>query len=327
MKQLRIGIVGSGGIARTHVRELQRLPGVEITAVVDLDRSRAEWLVAEGVAFHADVTHILEYIDAAVVTTPPRARVSIVNELARAGKAILCEKPIAGSWEDACDIEAVVHETGIPFMMGFMRRWHPPYQELKRAAGSEDLGRPLQFFRRRLGFLDIGEGNWRVSEGQRTGFTIESVSHDIDLLRWLGGDIVEARGEVVSSRGVDSDYDDMMVATLRFRSGALGMIQSAWSSLVSDNAVGVLGTGSAAAIEGQGMWRSEKLRVGNRDQQDVVARTFTEQEAEDPGYTGQARAFVSLARGEQVDHPGVADGVAALRASLDILESAAGVRK
>ncbi len=321
MKKLRIGIVGSGGVSRTHVSELELLPGVEISGVVDLERSKAAWLVEKGVAYFDGVTEMLEHIDAAVVTTPPRARVRIVAELARAGKGILCEKPIAGSWEDALAIQDVVSQTGVPFMMGFMRRWHPPYAALKNAAQHHGLGRPLQLFRRRHGFLDIPEGNWRVSEGQLTGFTIESVSHDIDLLRWLGGNVVQARGEVISSRGENSAYDDMMVATLRFESGALGVIQSGWSSLVSDNAVGVLGTGSAAVIEGQGMWRSERLRVGSRDQQDVLARTFTDQEADDPGYCGQARAFVSLARGEEVDHPGVGDGVAALRISLDILGS------
>lgn len=291
---------------------------------MDLDRSHAQWLTDKGVPYFESIADMLDCIDAAVVTTPPRARVHIVEQLAGAGKAILCEKPIAGSWDDALQIQAAVRRTRVPFMMGFMRRWHPPYQELKRIAESAGLGRPLQFYRRRLGFLDIPEGDWRVHRTQRTGFTIESVSHDIDLLRWLGGNVVSARGEVISSRGEHSDYDDMMVATLRFESGAVGLIQSAWSSLVSENAVGVMGVAAAARIEGREMWRSERLWKGDRAHRDALARSFPETDAVDPGYSGQARAFVSLARGEQVDHPDVSDGVAALRTSLDILKSSEG---
>src|SRR5690606_6871502 len=137
--------------------------------------------------FYGNVEEALEHIDAAIVTTPPRSRVEVIQTLAEAGKAILCEKPLAGTVEDARAIADIVNRTGIDFMVGFMRRWHPPYAELRALANSTELGRPLQFYRRRLGTLEQQAGNWRVSSKQLTGFTIESVSHDIDLLRWIGG--------------------------------------------------------------------------------------------------------------------------------------------
>jgi len=255
MTRIRVAIVGTGGIAHVHVRELLALPDeVEITAVIDLDAERASWVTAStNATFATDVAEVLDVIDAAYVTTPPRARVDVIRTLAEAGKAIFCEKPIAGTVEDARHIRDIVDSTGAPFMVGFMRRYHPPYRALKQAADDPALGRPLQFFRRRLGYLDIPQGNWRVTPGSLTGLTVESVSHDIDLLRWLGGDVVEASGEVIESRETLPGYDDTMTATLRFANGASGLLQVGWSAFVEENEVGVLGTESAAVIDGAGM--------------------------------------------------------------------------
>jgi len=323
---IRIGIIGAGGISRTHVGLIEQRPDqARIKAVVDLAPENAQWLVDQtGATFHANVAEALDDIDAAIVTTPPRSRVEVIRTLAEAGKAILCEKPLAGTVEDARAIADIVKATGVPFMVGFMRRWHPPYAELRALARSEALGRPLQFYRRRLGLLEQKEGNWRVSSKQLTGFTIESVSHDIDLLRWIGGEIVEARGEVIESRQDLPGYDDMVVASLRFANGAVGMLQIAWSAHLFENAVGVLGTEKAAIIDGDGFWRSDRLRVKSRADAETTVSRFAEAEANEFGYGGQMDTFLALARGEDVDHPDVSDGVASIEISSWILESSTG---
>lgn len=322
---LRIGIIGTGGISRTHVDMLlQRQDQAKITAVVDLAQANAQWSIDKtGAKFHTDVATALDDIDAAIVTTPPRSRVELIRTLAEAGKAILCEKPLSGTIEDAHAIRDIVEKTGVPFMVGFMRRWHPPYQELKSFIAS-DIGRPLQLYRRRLGILEQREGNWRVSSNQLTGFTVESVSHDIDLLRWLGGEIVEARGEVIESRKDLPGYDDMVVATLRFASGAIGSLQIAWSAHLFENAVGILGSERAAIIDGDGFWQSDRLRIKGRNDATVSEQRFAEADANEPGYGGQMETFLAVARGEKVDHPGVADGVASIEISHKILASSNG---
>lgn len=322
----RIGIIGAGGISRRHVELiLQRPEEARITAAVDLTRENAQWLLDRtGATFHPDVASALDQIDAALVTTPPRSRVKLIRTLAEAGKPIFCEKPLAGTLEDARAIADIVEDTGVPFMMGFMRRWHPPYAALKTIAQSERLGRPLQFYRRRMGTLEQREGNWRVSSGQLTGFTIESVSHDIDLLRWLGGEVVEARGEIIESRKDLPGYDDMVVATLRFQSGAVGMLQIAWSALLFENAVGIYGTEKAAVISGEGFWRSDRMVTRSRGDETSVEQTFPDEEADNAGYDGQMETFLALVRGETVDYPNVKDGLATVEISHKILASSSG---
>lgn len=323
---IRVGIIGSGGIAKRHVDYLGKFADeAKVTAVVDLSEDRTKWATdLTGAKHYASVSDALDHIDAAYVTTPPRSRIELIRTLAEAGKAIFCEKPIAGTVEDAQTIVDIAEKAGVPFMSGFMRRFHAPYAELKALARSPDLGRPLQFYRRRMGCLELPAGNWRNTQGQLTGFTVESVSHDIDLLRWLGGEIVEASGEVLESRPDIPGFDDMCVATLRFKSGAVGMLQIAWSSLISDNAVGVYGTKKAGLMTGDGMWRSDKLVVKSAGSTEAEVKTFAEQDIVEDGYLGQTRTFLALARGEKVDHPGARDGLTTVQISHKILASSHG---
>ena len=318
----RIGVIGTGGIARRHVQELIDIGDVAVTAVVDLDEERTRWVTElTGARYYPRVQDLLPHVDAAYVLTPPRARVDAIRVLAEAGKAIFCEKPLAASVEDARRIHEIVSATDVPFMMGFMRRWHPAYRSLRSLIDEERIGRPLQYFRQRLGHLPQPQGNWRVDPGQMCGLTVESASHDIDLLRWLGGDVVAASGQVLESHPDLPGFDDTVNATLRFANGAIGMLQVTWASHVSQNQVGVIGDRAAAVISGTGMWRSERLTISGPGSSETAPRRFSAAEGENEGYDGQTRTFIGLVRGEAQPHPGIADGLATVDLSHQILSS------
>lgn len=318
---VRIGFIGAGGIARHHVTHLLQYPDVQITAVVDPDTENADRLAERtGARVFGSTTEAIEHLDAAYVTTPPRVRIPIVRELAEAGRAILCEKPLAATVADALTLTAIVEEHGVPFMMGFMRRWHPPYRHLLDLAGDrERLGTPLQLFRQRLGHLPPGPGNWRADPDHLCGMTVESVSHDIDLFRWLGGEIVSARGEVLCSDPELPGFDDTLAATMRFSSGATGSLQVSWASRVQRNQCGLLGTRSAAVVSGAGMWSSEVLDVAGS------VTMLARDDADDMGYRGETAAFLALLAGSGEEVPGVRDGLRTVEISHEILESSTAV--
>lgn len=317
---VRIGFIGAGGIARHHVAHLLEHDDVEITAVVDPDPENAAWLAERtGARVLASTAAAIPHLDAAYVTTPPRVRIPIVQALAEQGRAIFCEKPLAATVADALTLTAIVEEHGVPFMMGFMRRWHPPYRHLKELVeDGERLGAPLQLFRQRLGHLPPGAGNWRADADQLCGMTVESVSHDIDLFRWLGGEIVSARGEVLCSNPDLPGFDDTLAATIRFASGATGSLQVSWASLVQRNQCGVIGTRSAAVVAGGGMWSSETLDLAGS-----VAQ-LPREEADDLGYRGETAAFLALLEGTEAPIPGVRDGLRTVEISHEILASSGG---
>lgn len=326
MADLRIGIVGAGGIARRHVQELAGLDGVRVTAVVDLDPVRARALAEQaGATVYARPAEAIPHIDAAYVLTPPRARLEIVTELAAAGLPVFCEKPLAATVEAAERLTEVVDAAGIPFFVGFMRRWHPANVRLRALLASGAIGEPVQFFRRRVGRLDLAPGDWRTDTGQLCGVTVESASHDLDLLRWLAGDIADASGVVSETRPDLPGYDESMAATLRFASGATGVLQVSWRSGFARNELSVIGTEGTVVVTGVGMWTSREWRLERKGVE--TAETLPDEVADDDGYGAQAAAFVALARGATVDHPGVEDGLATVVASHRILASAVRPRR
>ena len=318
---MRIGIIGTGGIAHNHLGALQSIPSASVVAVTDIARERAAWLLdATGADFAADVADLAGRVDAAYVLTPPRARVEAISALAANKVAIFCEKPLAASVAQAEQIASIVHAAGIPFMMGFMRRWHPPYAQLRSVINSGVIGEPIYFHRTRVGLLEQNPGNWRTDPAQLCGVTMESASHDLDLLRWLGGDIATMRGEAVQSRPELPGFDESVVATGRFASGAAVALQVSWRSRIARNDVGVIGTHGAALITGDALWSSDRLCVATTSESYDVQ--FTEADATNDGYGAQAQAFIKLAEGHDIDHAGVDDGLATVRLSQQILDSA-----
>lgn len=319
---IRIAIIGAGGIARKHVAALTELDDVVITAVIDTNEASANALIPHlGTRPFRTVQEALPSFDAAYVLTPPRARVQLIKTLAEAGKAIFCEKPVAATLRDAAEIASIVDRAGSLFMVGFMRRWHPPYAAIKCAIDEGDIGAPIQFFRQRLGYLPMSKGNWRVDAAQLCGLTVESASHDIDLLRWLGGEIVSATGVVHESNPELPGYDDTMAASIRFASGATGVLQVSWASRLQQNQLGVFGTRGADIMSGTGMWASDfhyRSRAGETPQSCVAIDAAA---ANDDGYGGENRTFLALLRGDEVPYPNVHDGLRTVEISHDILAS------
>lgn len=316
---IRIGVVGCGGIARRMASELQAHEGVQITAVVDPSSENAARLAElTGARAFRKLSEAIPHVDAAYVATPPRVRLQIIRSLAEAGRGVLCEKPLAATVSEAREISTIVGQHGIPFMMGFMRRWHRPYRHLKSLADDpERLGRPLHLYRQRLGYLRPQPGNWRVEPGQSCGLTIESVSHDLDLLRWIGGEITSARGEVLYSDPSVPGFDDTVSAVLTFASGAIGSLQVSWASRVQRNECGLIGSNEAAVISGPGMWDSTVLNLGSKSS-DIPLDAA---DGEDLGYTGESDAFVRFIGGEQLSVPGVGDGLRTVEIAHEILQS------
>ncbi|GAA1996807.1 Gfo/Idh/MocA family protein [Microbacterium ulmi] len=318
---LRIGFVGGGGIAHRHADALARTGSAVVTDVVDLDESRVRWLTSEGASFRRRPEELVGAVDAVYVLTPPRVRRDTIAVLAGAGIPIFSEKPLAATLEDAAAIAEVVRESPVPFMTGFMRRWHTPNRVFRDLVRSGAIGEPVQFFRQRIGRLDVPAGDWRTTPAQLCGVTVESASHDIDLLRWIGGDIVAATGHVDETRPDLPGFDETMGATLRFASGASAVLQVSWQSRVERNVLGVIGTLGTAVLEGSGLWTSSTLTVATAD--GTTTRAFSPDEADEDGYGGQAEGFVRLVRGEQVDHADAEDGLATVEISTRILRSSA----
>ncbi len=183
---LRIGLVGTGGIGRTHIERVNtKLEGARVVACSD-PAGAFGLSVAErfGIKGYEDPMEMIQdpEIDAVMCTTADPYHEQFVLAAIKNGKYIFCEKPLAPK-ADACKrIVAAELEAGKQFVqVGFMRRYDKGYLQLKEAIDSKAYGEPL--------LLHCAHRNPDVVAGWDNSSAVEnSMVHEIDTLRWLLGE-------------------------------------------------------------------------------------------------------------------------------------------
>jgi myo-inositol 2-dehydrogenase/D-chiro-inositol 1-dehydrogenase len=219
---LRVGLLGAGRIGRKHAGSLAALEAIDELLIGDVDEGLAAELAAQVGGRPAPVRDVIAASDAIVIAAATDAHAPLVRAGIERGIAVFCEKPLAGaSLEDAITLAAEVEASGIPFQLGFQRRFDAGYREARRLLESGELG---TLYCVRMAGHDPApppEAYIPVSGGLFHDFSV----HDFDILRWLtGSEVVEVYAEG-SVRGfpVFERYGDIdtAVASLRLDSGAL----------------------------------------------------------------------------------------------------------
>ena len=333
MAQVKVAVVGTGGIAGRHGLALADNPDAVIVAAVDIDRERREQFAARwgGEPCHR-LTPALDRVDAVYVLTPPGFRRKYALEAIAAGKHVFCEKPLAITADDGAAIVAAAESRGVVAMTGFNQRYRDGYRRLHDTARGGSLGRLHHFWCQRFGMGAGAQGTaagrgWRTDPATLCGMTIESLSHDIDLLRWIMADEVAAVTAVTFSTATDLDgFDNNSHVLLRLRSGASAVISASWSSRIGFNSRGVLGLHGTAFVSGtalgnNGIWCSREFhRKTDADEFEIVE--MLQDDLDDRSYRRQTDDFIAAITNGHQPLVSVTDGYQALRVSHAILESA-----
>lgn len=261
---LRIAAIGLGRLGIVHAFNLaRRVPGVELELVVDVDEevARAGGTLCDT-PYATDPRAALAEpgIEAVEICTASDTHADLIVAAAQAGKAIFCEKPIALSLADADRALAAVEDAGVPLQIGFMRRYDPAYREAKRLIDEGRIGRPLTF---RSASLDGVISPSRHFLERCGGIFVDVALHDFDLARWLmHDDVVEvhATGAVLVHEILrEVDDVDNAVATLRFASGGIGMVQVSHTAIhgydISTEVLGASGGVRAGELRHTDVWR------------------------------------------------------------------------
>jgi myo-inositol 2-dehydrogenase/D-chiro-inositol 1-dehydrogenase len=183
MNELRIGVIGTGAIGRTHIERINtRLQGGRVVAVSDANaefgKKTAE---AYNCKFHADGESLINDsgVEAIIVTTIDEFHERYVTAAIKAGKYVFCEKPLAAT-RDGCSriVKAEIAGGKKLVQVGFMRRYDPGYRQLKKIIDDRTYGEPLM--------LHCAHRNYEVDNNYTTAMAVEnSMIHEIDVLRWL----------------------------------------------------------------------------------------------------------------------------------------------
>jgi myo-inositol 2-dehydrogenase/D-chiro-inositol 1-dehydrogenase len=221
---VRIGLLGAGRIGKMHAGVLSSIEAVDELLIADPDESSAAALAVEIGARAISVETLLREADAYVIAAASDAHAPLVRAGLERGVPIFCEKPLTPDLPNAIVLAEEIERAGSPFQLGFQRRFDAGYIEARRMVQSGDLG---TLYSVRMAGYDPEpphEAYIPVSGGLFRDFS----GHDFDILRWVTGDEVEEVYADGSVRGfpVFAKYDDVdtAVATLRLKSGVLGVI-------------------------------------------------------------------------------------------------------
>jgi myo-inositol 2-dehydrogenase/D-chiro-inositol 1-dehydrogenase len=212
--KLKVGIIGAGYIGGVHAGILARDERVQLTAIYDVDPTRAEKLArANEAAVAASPAELIERCEAVYITAPNTQHVSLTLAALDAGKHVFCEKPLAINITDAESVFAKANGAKSTFQVGHNRRFAPVYATLKQLLSEKHVAHSAHVKMNRGELLNPV---WTGDPAVTGGFLYETPIHMFDMMRFLFGEV-----ESLHAIGSSHEYreiDDFSVL-LKFKSG------------------------------------------------------------------------------------------------------------
>jgi predicted dehydrogenase len=242
VEPLRIGLIGCGMIGQIHADGLQKMQDDgEILAVAAADPSEeARTLASRNCRFAYTTADPLEVIDdpqieAVLIASPTSAHKELVLAALAAGKPLLCEKPLAPTFEDVEELCSAVSSSGVTAQVGFHSRFHPLVQQLHDDVASGSYGRPMGYVLRDdqywpTGDVVPGHSSWRSKKDMAGGGALlEHSIHAADLVCSLFGpaQYVHARRRSVFGY----DVEDVAAVLIEHSSGVSGTLLTVFNGV------------------------------------------------------------------------------------------------
>jgi predicted dehydrogenase len=222
---MRVGVIGTGAIGAWHARIVAE-SGDALSAVCDLVPARAE-AAAFGAQFFTDPdAFFASGLDAVIVATPEAQHEAHVTAAARAGLAVMVEKPVAPDMEAMRRMAGAVADAGVIAMAAHVERFEAGSAGLKAAVEQGICGRVSAIFARR----QFGPSEVARFAGSSSTLRVLGI-HDFDLVRWLhpgriaSVQAMAGRGAIHAAHGMD----DHVVTTITFEDGAMACVESGWT--------------------------------------------------------------------------------------------------
>lgn len=234
---IRVGLIGGGGIATFHINGYAQHPElIRVAAVADAFAATAEERGAElGVPCFTDYLEMLQQadIDAVDICLPHHLHRDAIVAAAKAGKHVLCEKPLCLSPDEAADVQRAVSESGITLMCAHNQLFMPAVAKAKELIDGGALGtvyevRTTDSFRNEFDPSNMG---WRAhASTSGGGELIDTGYHPSYLLMHLAGGVpVQATAMLSTHRLAFMEGEDSAQALFRFDNGAVGQLVTSWA--------------------------------------------------------------------------------------------------
>jgi predicted dehydrogenase len=219
---LRVGLAGLGSMGRNHLRVLSARTDLVLAAVADpVGAALASAAVETGAQGFAEPLAMIGEadLDAVVIAAPTTAHVPLALAAIERGIAVLVEKPLAATTDEAMRIVGAARSAGVPVQVGHVERFNPAVLELGRLIDDGWLSTVYSIASRRAGPFPA-----RIRD---VGVTVDLATHDADILSWIAGER-PSRVYGETAQRIHATNEDLLFGLLHFPSGATGMLDVNW---------------------------------------------------------------------------------------------------
>ena len=256
-KKLKFALIGCGRIAKRHAQILDSMDDVDLVSVSDILTDRSESFgTTYGVSHYTDYHEMLkkEDIDVVEVLTPSGSHAEIGIDIAKTGRHVVVEKPMSLRLENADALTEACSINKVELFVVKQNRYNLPVVKLKEALDEGRFGKlvmgtvRVRWCRRQEYYdQDAWRGTWAMDGGVLTN----QASHHIDLLQWMMGPVESVMAKT-STMLTNIEAEDTGVAILRFKNGALGVIEATTCTRPKDleGSISILGEKGSVEIAG-----------------------------------------------------------------------------
>lgn len=280
----KIGIIGCGKIAQVrHIPELASNPNAKIVAYYNPTTARAQQMAElYGGKVYEDLDALLAdpEIDAVVMSLANQAHAEVTIKALKAGKAVLCEKPMATTIEECEAMAAAAEECGLPLMIAQNQRLTKAHMHARKLIEAGEIGRVLTF---RTTFGHSGPENWSINPGKGTWFfNKEKASlgamadlgiHKTDLIQFLlDQNVVNVKATITVLDKTDAEgnpisVDDNAICIFTMSGGAIGTMTASWTYYgQEDNSTVLYGSEGIMKIYDRPEYAIEIIKPGQESQ-------------------------------------------------------------
>jgi predicted dehydrogenase len=233
---VKVGIVGLGRWARVLTRAAKQSDKLQIVAGYSRSEEKRNAFASDtGVPSVPDLQTMLSDpdIQGVILTVPNEQHLPVAVEVAKAGKHVYTEKPIASTLEDGIAIEALEKQHGVTVTVGHSARLLGGVREIRRRIDAGELGTvgfiEANFSNERA--LELTPDTWRWYKDRAPGGPLSQLAiHMFDIVKYLGGNVQEATSMASKLSPVGAEVDDQSMTLLKFRDGKVAYVGSCWTS-------------------------------------------------------------------------------------------------
>lgn len=284
-KKLRFALVGCGRITKRHSELLgnNQIAGAELAAVCDIIPEKARKIGEQfHVPYYTDAAEMMrkEAVDVISICTESGYHAENVIQLAAFGKHIIVEKPMALTLDDADLMIKACDENKIKLFVVKQNRFNVPVQKLRQAVEESRFGKLVMGtvrvrWCRTQAYYDMEP--WRGTWAMDGGVLANQASHHIDLLEWMMGDVESVFAKSMTAL-VNIEAEDTAIVVLKFKNGALGVIEATTATRPKDieGSISVLGEKGTVEIGG---FAVNEMKVWNftdkKEEDDTILEKYS----------------------------------------------------